>query len=206
GWPSDDPLQAALAASGFVHVEIPREHDWVRFAVPGMRLDFGGIGKGWAADEAGEVLRKRGVSSFLIDFGGDLLAGDAPPDQPEGWRVRYASVLTGADHGDLFSPAFAPEDTGQEIYGFPVPLRNGAVATSGSSEQYVSIDNVRYSHVLDPATGLGSTDTLAATVIAVEAWLADAVATAASAKSLDSEVRDKIETLGANVFAQTMLP
>ncbi len=124
---------------------------------PGMRLDFGGIGKGFAADEAVSTLGKLGIPSCLIDLGGDITLGEPPPGQG-GWRVRLG------------------EDATRE----PLVLSRAAVATSGDTEQFVEIDGQRYSHLLDPRSGLGLTDRSQVTVIAKDGATADALATAVS--------------------------
>lgn len=156
--PAQGVLDDARARSGFALLEIDHATDRVRFARDGMGLDFGGIGKGLAADEALHVLRDHGLGSALIDFGGDLTLGDAPPDEPRGWRVEVRDGLAGT----------------RVLW-----LADRAVATSGDLEQSVEIDGVRYAHILDPRAGLGLTRRVAATVVADEGWLADALASAA---------------------------
>ncbi len=155
-------LEEAMGRSGMRLVEVDPVADRVRFAVAGMRPDFGGIGKGWGADEALAVLRKRGLPRALVDFGGDLVAGEAPPGSERGWRVVVRDGV-GAE---------------REVW-----LRDGAVATSGDLEQLVEIGGVRYSHIIDPRTGLGVTARRAATVVVTRGErrgaVADAVASAA---------------------------
>ena len=124
-----------------------------------MRLDVGAIGKGFAADEALAVLTRSGISHALIDAGGDIVASHPPPGTP-GWRVEIPKV----DDGTVGSET--------------VWLSNGAVATSGDTYRYVEVDGVRYSHIIDPATGLGLTERRIATVFAPTAARADALASA----------------------------
>ena len=118
---------------------------------PGTRLDLGGIAKGFILQEALALLRARGAPSALIEAGGDIVVGDPPPGRA-GWTI----ALGGADS------TFA----------------NVAVSTSGTGEQFVEIAGVRYAHVVDPRTGLGVTDARTVTVIAADAGVADALATA----------------------------
>lgn len=125
----------------------------VQLATPGMRLDLGGIGKGYAADEALKVLRANGISSALIEMGGDIVLGDAPPAS-KGWIIEVPNA------GD------------KELL-----LQNAAISTSGDTEQYVEIDNVRYSHVVDPTTGKGLTQRVQATVIAKDGLTSDPLST-----------------------------
>jgi thiamine biosynthesis lipoprotein len=123
-----------------------------------MRLDLGGVAKGYILDQARAVLASRGIARALIEAGGDLVVGDAPPGR-EGWTID------------------TPEATGA-FAGRARRLTNAALATSGPSSQFVEIDGVRYSHVIDPRRGLGLTSGLVARVIAPDGATADALATA----------------------------
>ena len=134
----------------------------VTIGKPGVRLDLGGIAKGYAADEAGRVLRDHGITRFLIDAGGDLLAGDPPPGEA-GWRIG----LPDARDPDAPPTAF-------------LTLANAAVATSGDAYKFTQIDGVRYSHLVDTRTGLGLTDRSTVTVVAPSGMTADAFASAVS--------------------------
>lgn len=156
--PDRQALSAVLAASGFQHVEIDADRSAVRLARSGMRLDFGGIGKGYAAGAAIAVLREAGFASAMVDLGGDLALGDPPPSRT-GWRVEIETGLGAASIERL---------------------ANVGVATSGDLEQFIELGGVRYSHIIDPRTGLGLTRRVAVTVVAPQAWLADAAASAVS--------------------------
>lgn len=156
--PDPQTLEAARARSGMHHLEIDPARRLIRFDRAGMRPDFGAVGKGLAADGAMVVLGASGHPVSLIDFGGDLLAGDPPPGSPAGWRVE---IRDGLDQP------------------YTLNLANMALATSGDLEQFVEIQGIRYSHIIDPHTGLGLTERRAATVVAQSAALADALASAA---------------------------
>ncbi len=121
-------------------------------------LDFGGIAKGLACDEAARVLRSHGIVRFLIDLGGDLLLGDPPPDAP-GWRVSIEAL----DDSPLM-----------------VELANVAVATSGARYQSLIVDGVEHSHIIDPRTGEPITMARGVTVLARDGATADALASALS--------------------------
>lgn len=166
--PDSAELTRVLEAVGMEHLEVDTAQGRVRFDRPGMRLDFGAIGKGYAAQRALDVLREHGCPSALVDLGGDLALGDAPPGK-EGWRVLIDTGL----------------DTPHEV-----TLANVGVATSGDLYRHVEIGGVRYSHILDPRTGLGLTRRVAVTVIDPEPWRADALASAASV--LGSEGSQKL--------------
>jgi thiamine biosynthesis lipoprotein len=120
-----------------------------------MRLDAGGIGKGYAIDEALKVLRARGVTRALVSGGGDMAAGEPPPGQ-RGWRIEVA-----------------PLDTTNAPPARFVRLRQMALATSGDLFQHVEIDGVRYSHIVDPRTGMALTDHSLVTIIAPDCTTAD---------------------------------
>ncbi|MFN3689734.1 MAG: FAD:protein FMN transferase, partial [Fimbriimonadales bacterium] len=145
--PDEATLQAAKARSGYHLLELSLPRRAVRLKTAGMQLDLGGIAKGYACDWALRTLRRHGVPHALIQMGGDIVAGDAPPNE-QGWRVALAE-------------------------GGTTLLRNAALSTSGSTEQYVEINGVRYAHIIDPRTGLGLTRLLLARVRARDGITAD---------------------------------
>lgn len=126
----------------------------VALETPGMQLDLGGIAKGFACDEAQAALKANGVTRALVEAGGDIVVSGAPPDAPAGWRV--------------------------EVGGGVRTLADCAVSTSGDTEQFVEIGGVRYSHIVDPRTGLGLTTRTAVTVVAPDGMTSDGLATALS--------------------------
>jgi thiamine biosynthesis lipoprotein len=160
--PSADQLDAALAAVGWGNLELDQRARTVKLLVPDMRLDLGAIAKGYAVDEALKVLRARGVKRALVAGGGDMAVGEAPPGKPD-WRIEVAPL----DVPDAPPARFAR-------------LRNCALATSGDVFQRVEIDGVRYSHIVNPRTGMGLTDHSLVTVIAPDCTTADSLATAVS--------------------------
>jgi thiamine biosynthesis lipoprotein len=157
--PPADALAEAKARVGWRHVRLDPAARTVTLAVAGMRLDLGGIAKGYAGDAAIAVLRERGVPRALFEAGGDIVAGEPPPGT-DGWTV--AAI-------DPDAPAGTRERK----------LTNAAMSTSGDTEQYVEIDGRRYSHVVDPRTGLGVTTRAMATVVAPTGFTTDPLATAA---------------------------
>jgi thiamine biosynthesis lipoprotein len=144
--PDADKLAKARALVGYRNVRLDPANHTVQLLKPGMQLDLGGIAKGYAADEALAVLKKHGITSALVAAGGDI-AVSGPP--------------TGKDDWDI---AIAPLDRDE-----PAPhllLHDAAVSTSGDAEQYVEIGGVRYSHIVDPRTGIGLTGRSEVTVVA----------------------------------------
>jgi thiamine biosynthesis lipoprotein len=153
--PDTAELRAALARSGWRNLRLDPARRTARLLVPGMRLDLGGIAKGYAAQAAIETLRRHGVDRALVVMGGDMVASGAPPGQ-DGWRVRVETA--------------PPEDP-------PVELADAALSSSGDTEQFVDIGGVRYSHVVDPRTGQALRSHAAATVRAPDGATADALST-----------------------------
>lgn len=154
--PEADALSTAKAATGWKNLILDPEKSTVTLAKPGMRLDLGGIAKGQAADAMLAVMTAHGIPTSCITAGGDVRAGDAPPDS-KGWNI---AVRSGKD------------PSGRLV------LKHAAVSTSGDLHQSIEVDGVRYSHIIDPTTGLGLTRHVAATIIAPTATLSDALATA----------------------------
>lgn len=151
------PEPSALARGkelvNYAQVELDRAASTTRLPRAGMRLDLGGIGKGIAVDAVMKLLEERGISRCLVDFGSSIAAGDAPLDK-SAWTVLVPEVG-------------------------PIALRHAALAFSGDDEQHVEVAKVRYSHIVDPRTGLGLINRPRAAVIAGDATTADALATAA---------------------------
>lgn len=157
--PDPGELAAARARSGWRLAELDREKSTLLLRKADMSLDLGGIAKGFAADRMFDIMKKHGFADTFIAAGGDLRLG-APPPGKEGWRVGLQTF-------DSERP--------EEI----VVLSDCAISTSGDLHQFVEIDGKRYSHILDPRTGLGLTERIAVSVIAPTATLSDPLATAA---------------------------
>ncbi|MDA7978541.1 MAG: FAD:protein FMN transferase [Pirellulales bacterium] len=163
--PPQERLMVALRSTGYQHLYLSDDHQMVQLVHPGMKLDLGGIAKGYAADEAITVLREHGFTRALVDAGGDIVVGDAPPDQ-EGWQIEIAAPRS--------------ENTAVDEPRRYIHLANAAVAQSGDTWQFVEIDGVRYSHIVDPHTGVGLMNQLAVTVVAPDGITADSLASALS--------------------------
>jgi len=159
--PTAGELADARARVGMGLVEVDEEGSRVRFARAGVVLDFGGIGKGLAADAALASLRADGVACALVEIGGDIAAGAAPPGA-RGWTVRASGGTAG--------------DAGR---GTELTIVDAGVATSGDAYRFTEVGGVRASHVIEPGTSRPAPAGGAATVVAREGWVADAVATVA---------------------------
>jgi thiamine biosynthesis lipoprotein len=157
----EDVRATARASVGFGNLGFDPAAETVTPRVPGMSLDFGGIGKGLAARRALEQLRALGFAQALVDLGGDLALGAAPPGRT-GWEVQVRTGLAG--------------DAGRRT----LTLTECGVATSGDAERWVEFGGRRLSHVLDPGTGLGLDVRRAVTVVHPDPAVADGLATAVS--------------------------
>lgn len=153
-WPSSDRLKDAQAAVGFESIRLDDSRRTVQFMRSRMQLDLGGIGAGYAVDQIADLLMRRGFDRFLIDGSGDIRAAGAPPNR-DAWRV----AIGGLRRGD-------PEDA-------YLLLRDRSVATSGDLHQYFEFNGQRYSHLIDPQTGVGLTVPSSVTVIARDCVSAD---------------------------------
>ena len=146
-------LAEAREAVGYRKLELKEKR--ARLLVPDMKLDLGGIAKGYAVDEAMKVLRAHGIRHALVGAAGDIAVSESPPGKT-GWQIEIG----------------APSK--------PVSLSNAAVSTSGDIFQHLEVNGVRYSHIVDPRTGIGITHQLLVSVIAPDSMTADALATAIS--------------------------
>lgn len=140
------------------NILLDRENCSVFLKEKGMRIGFGGIGKGYAAEMAKKVLIKRGVQSGIINASGDLCAWGLQPDGRK-WTIGVADP-------DAPSSVFSYMD-----------ISDRAVATSGNYEKYITINGKKYSHTIDPKTGLPVSGIKSVTIIAANAEFADAMAT-----------------------------
>jgi FAD:protein FMN transferase len=155
--PEPATLSTALAASGWKNLVLDPQNSTILFAKSKMRLDLGGIAKGQAADAILRVMVAHHLPTSCITAGGDVCLGDPPPGS-EGWKIGVKTTSA----------------TASEF----LTLANCAVSTSGDLHQFIEINGIRYSHIIDPKTGLGITHAVSATIIAPTATMSDALATA----------------------------
>ena len=160
--PVRQEIARALDSSGYTKLRLERTSRSVILDKSGMLLDLGGIAKGFAADEALKVLKRHGIRRALVAAGGDIVVS-APPPGARGWLI-----------------GIAPLESTQEQPSRYLLLRDRAVSTSGDAHQYVEIAGVRYSHIVDPRTGLALTGHSSVTVVANSCTASDGLATAAS--------------------------
>ncbi len=131
-----------------------------------MKIDLGGIAKGYAADKAVEILMGKGIKSALVAIAGDIRGYGVKPDgQP--WKVGFQNPR--ADEG-------SSGEGDSDIFA-TLSLQNSAISTSGDYQRFFMKNGKRYHHILDPATGYPSHDIMSVSVIAPEGFLADALST-----------------------------
>ena len=158
--PTPEKIAAAKTSSGWKNVQLDSEFRAVTKKIDNMRLDLGGIAKGYAAEEMFNILKRHGITRASITAGGEVRLGDPPPNQA-GWNVSLKTL-----------------DSQHQLSPQTLTLSNCAISTSGDLHQSITIGGQRYSHICDPATGLGLTTRISATVIGSNATLTDALATA----------------------------
>ena len=152
--PSKDSIRLAMQKVGYRLIDIDTLNRMARLIKPGMQLDLGGIAKGETGQRVINRLTKMGFPYALIDAGGDIVAGSTPANIP-GWKIAIN----------------LPES--EELMDRQLLMTNAAVTTSGNLYQYLEVDGIRYSHIIDPATGWAVTNNRNVTVIATEGINAD---------------------------------
>lgn len=177
--PAPDRLEEALARVGYASVRLDSAARTVELLKPRMRLDAGGIAKGYAAEEALKVLVARGFPKAMVVGGGDMALGEAPPNEV-GWRIEVPAL---------------------DVAGAPVArvlrLSSVSVSTSGDLYQRLEIEGRRYSHIVDPRTGLGLTDHSLVTIIARHGLEAEALSKIVSVLGPEKGLEIVEETPGA---------
>lgn len=156
--PTADEIKASVSKVGYQNIILDKANSTVFLALPGMKIGFGAIGKGYSADKAKALLQSQGVKAGIINASGDMNTWGKQPNGNE-WTVAITNPL---DKNKAFAL---------------LPLHKGAVVTSGDYEKYVTFNGKRYAHIINPQTGYPATCIISATVFAISAELADALAT-----------------------------
>jgi thiamine biosynthesis lipoprotein len=156
--PSEKDIKASVEKVGYQNIILNDENQTVFLKLKGMKIGFGAIGKGYAADKAKDLLISKGVKAGIMNASGDM---NTWGKQPNGdfWKVAITNPLNK-----------------KTAFGL-LPIKSGAVVTSGNYEKYQIFNGKRYSHIIDPRTGYPSNGIISATVFAPKAELADALAT-----------------------------
>ncbi|MBL6447751.1 FAD:protein FMN transferase [Fulvivirga sp. 29W222] len=156
--PDEKAIESSVDKVGYGNIVLDKENSSVFLKLSGMKIGFGAIGKGYAADKAKELLIAKGVEAGIINASGDMSVWGSQPGGMD-WKVALVNPL---NKNKVFAL---------------LPVKNGAVVTSGDYEKYVTFNGVRYAHIIDPRTGYPATGIISATVFAPKAELADALAT-----------------------------
>lgn len=156
--PPPEEIAHARTLVGWQKLRVDESRRTAKLLVLGMKLDLGGIGKGYADDCAQQVLKRFGITRALVEAGGDIVVSGPPPGQ-EGWKIRVANANISTSAADAPILYFA----------------NTAVSTSGDTEQYVEIDGKRYSHIVDPRTGQPLTNRIQTTIVAKNGLTSDSL-------------------------------
>ena len=165
--PSEEKIKHSVAGVGYKNIILDPENFTVFLKLPEMKIGFGAIGKGYAADKAKALLQRYGVKAGIINAAGDMNTWGKQPDGTH-WKVAITNPMNK-------NKAFAI-----------LPLDEGAVVTSGNYEKYVMFNGKRYTHIIDPRTGYPSIGIISATVFAPKAELADAIATSIFVMGIDT--------------------
>lgn len=156
--PDPEKARAMVKLIDYRNIILDKNEHSIFLAQPGMRIGFGGIGKGYAADRAAVILQECGIGSGLVNASGDIKAWGHQADGDQ-WKI-------GISHPDEPAVAFSY-----------LSLNDNAIATSGNYEKFAWINGRKYSHTINPKTGLPVTGIKSVTVVAPSAELADAMAT-----------------------------
>jgi FAD:protein FMN transferase len=149
--PSQQQIDEARAKIGIENIRFNTDNQSVMLKKQGMRIDFGGIGKGFAEDEMMKVLQENNIKSAMIEAGGNILLTDSPIDSPQGWKIII-----------------------KEKKYF---LKNCGISTSGDLYQFIEIEGKKYAHILDPKTGIGFTESRQISVIGKDGKSSDWLST-----------------------------
>jgi thiamine biosynthesis lipoprotein len=156
--PAEEAILQSVALVNYKNIELNREMNTVFLKKEGMRIGFGAIGKGYAANRASLLMKEMGIESGVVNAGGDLLAWGYQTDEKP-WSI---GITNPADKFEILAW---------------VDITNTAVVTSGDYEKYALINGERYGHIIDPKTGWPVKGITSVTIICPDAELADALAT-----------------------------
>lgn len=165
--PSEEEIKTSVEKVGFQNIILDQENHTVFLKLEGMKIGFGAIGKGYAADKAKALLQDKGVVSGIINASGDLNTWGTQPNGKD-WLVAIVNPLNK-----------------EKVFSW-MPVNNSAVVTSGNYEKYVKFNDVLYTHIIDPRTGYPAIGILSVTIFAKTAELADALATSIFVMGVDT--------------------
>ena len=171
--PSEAELAVARSKVGYEKLFLDANEMTVRFAVEGMKLDLGGIAKGYAIDRAIEAMQAGGAVGGMVDVGGDIRCFGKPPRGKKTWRIGLENPAEPKGSDQILS-------AGAGTILLILKLNNAAIATSGGYHRFVLVEGKKYSHIMDRDTGASAQGMSSVTIISQNAINADALATAVS--------------------------
>lgn len=157
--PNESDIKKSIAKIGYQKIILDAEKSTVYLPEPGMKIGFGAIGKGYAADRAKKLLVSKGVKGGIINASGDLTTWGTKVTG-EKWLVGITNPLNK-----------------EKVFGW-LPIVESAVATSGNYEKYITLNDKKYSHIIDPRTGYPTSGISSVSIFAKQAEVCDALATA----------------------------
>ena len=165
-FPSIEKIKKSVSKIGYKNIVLNKKDTTVFLRLKGMKIGFGAIGKGYAADKAKEILIKNNVKSGIINASGDLTAWGLKPSGKD-WMVAIVNPI---NKDKVFSW---------------LTIKNKSIVTSGNYEKFINLDGKKYSHIIDPRTGYPTEGILSVTIITDKAELADALATSVFVLGVD---------------------
>ncbi|MDB5062293.1 MAG: thiamine biosynthesis protein ApbE [Mucilaginibacter sp.] len=156
--PDKETAKKMVRLINYRNIILDEENCTIYLREPGMRIGFGGIGKGYAAERAKLIMKQQGVISGVVNASGDLTAWGLQPDGKK-WTIGIANP-----------------DASHQVFSY-LNISEMAVATSGNYEKFIMIDGKKFSHTINPRTGLPVTGIKSVTIITTNAEIADAMAT-----------------------------
>jgi thiamine biosynthesis lipoprotein len=168
---TQEEIEQTQSKVGYEKLILNEQNRTVKFDIDGMKLDLGGIAKGYAIDKAFEAIKKSGALGAMVDIGGDVRCFGQPSKGKENWVI-------GIQNPDL------KENTTSSII-LKLKILEGAITTSGDYQQFAVIDGKRQSHIIDRQTGSGAEGPSSVTIITDNATDADALATAVSVMGIE---------------------
>jgi thiamine biosynthesis lipoprotein len=156
--PTAGAIKKSVEKVGYKNIELDSINATIFLKLKGMKIGFGALGEGYAADRCRDMMLARGINAGIVNGSGDMSTWGRQPDG-SGWNIGITNPL----HKDkLFAV---------------VPLQQGAVTTSGSYEKFVVFNSKRYSHIINPATGYPATGLCSVTVFGPDAEMANGFST-----------------------------
>lgn len=175
--PSEEAITQSVSKVGYQKIKLNYSDTSVFLSEKGMKIGFGAIGKGYAADQAKALLVEQGVKGGIINASGDMNTWGRQTNE-ESWKVAITNPMN--------------KDKAIAIF----PLINSAVVTSGDYEKYIELEGKKFAHIVDPRTGYPTSGVISATVFAPKAELADALATSIFVMGISAGI-DRINQLPA---------